>query len=66
MTNVSARRFSDEILLLMVEAFIDGLLHLNSGSIEVDEIDEYVFDYLVEKSSDLIQANRVYELYKDE
>jgi hypothetical protein len=66
MTNVSVRRFSDEILLLMVEAFIDGLLHLNSGSIEVDEIDEYVFDYLVEKSSDLIQANRVYELYKNE
>ena len=50
----------------MVEAFVDGLLHLNSGSIELDEINEYVFDFLVEKSSDLIQANRVYELYDNE
>jgi len=60
------RVLTDDVILLMVEAFVDGMLHYNNGQISQDDIDCNVYDYIAEKSTDLTQADRVFQLYKDE
>ena len=60
------RVFTDDVILLMVEAFVDGMLELNNGQISQDDIHRYVYDYIAEKSIDDVQTVRVFNFYIDE